>query len=88
VRRAVIFVPDTDPHDYTRCQEHCEHHGYRQVGLVREFAAGSDMLSHDQADVLVYARDEHLPPDRVPRIERAFDAEPSGTARQRRPRPL
>ena len=90
MRRAVIYVRDGDlAFYYTRCQQHCERQGYQEVGVVQSFEAGADMLKHDVADVLVYAREEDLPPDRVPRIERAFARnDPPGAARQRRPRQL
>lgn len=49
--------------------------GYRLVGVVRDnWAAVVKMIVTHQADVVVVATEEHLPPRRRPRVEAVANA--------------
>lgn len=91
--RAVIYLPDgPDLQRWQhRCMEHLEAHGYELVSVVIDDTGGarwasvSTLLLAGRADVVVIARRDHLPPDRLPRFEVAND-EPTLNLRQARPR--
>lgn len=68
---AVVFVltahllPDAD-----RCIRHCLSRGYHVVGIVKDNWAEAMRMLHDgRAEVLVVADEQHLDPERAPRIE-------------------
>ena len=69
--RAIIFVPpgEFDPHA-ARCMERCVRDGYTFTGLVRgEWDEVQRMLDAGEASVAIVSVEEHLPPNRKPRIE-------------------
>lgn len=67
---AIALVPDGPIDVYlNQCIAHCSHRGYAFVGLVRNWSAALDMLRPGLATVVVFARPEHLDPDREPRVE-------------------
>lgn len=68
---AVVFVltqhlmPDAD-----RCLRYCMANRYNVIGVVRDrWADAMAMLADGRASVLVVADDQHLDPNRQPRIE-------------------
>lgn len=73
--RAIIFVPDDAERDRWEkiCLDECDRRGYLVAALVHGGAEKwhdlRTMLTNGEADVLVVARKEHLPPDRIPRTE-------------------
>ena len=75
ITRAIIFVPDDAERERWEkiCLAECDRLGYRVVALVRggveKWGDLRRMLTSGEADVLVVARKEHLPPNRVPRTE-------------------
>lgn len=93
---AIVFVPTSHllP-DAEKGINHCLAHGYEMIGVVKDdWGKAMEYLHDGTADVLVVADDEHLDPDREPRIEvvnqRALPATPPRNAgpvprRQRRP---
>lgn len=72
------------------CATHVELHGYLLVSIVIDDAGGAkwasvrSLLDAGRVDVVVVAHRDHLPPDRLPRIEVAND-EPTLNLHQRRP---
>lgn len=73
--KAIIFVPDDGERATWEkmCLDHCDRHGHRVVSLivggVERWPDVLDMIRAQEADVIVVARPEHLPADRVPRTE-------------------
>jgi hypothetical protein len=72
------------------CGTHVEARGYELVSIVIDGADGAKwpdvltLLRGDRADVIVVARRDQLPKDRLPRIEVATE-EPTLQLRQRQP---
>ena len=75
--RAVIFVPSLDP-AHVRwvlvCGEFCSRRGYLITAVVGSWADTIAMVMERAADIVVTARRDHLPPDRLPRLEIAAEA--------------
>lgn len=87
--RAVIYLPPGVDRDrwLSRCLEHCERRRYLVVSIVQVESGWHDvhqMLTNDEADVVVVGRFAHLDPTRTPRIEEATDY--GDTPRTRRPK--
>jgi hypothetical protein len=90
--RALIYIPGGE--QMTRwqriCGQHVEARGYRLVSIVIDDAGGAKwpnvltLVRAGQADVIVVARRDQLPKDRLPRIEVATE-EPTLQLRQRQP---
>jgi hypothetical protein len=84
---AVILVPDAEQDRWlTRCMHHIEQCGYRLEAIVQRWEDAHQLVGAGQVQVVVVARPEHLPPQRVPRFEVAGEVGPAPTPRQRRPR--
>jgi acetyl-CoA acetyltransferase len=89
--RAVIYIPALveTARWLPLALLHCERQGYDVVALISSgFGAWSsvwEMLNSGEADVCVVGRYEHMPPDRMPRIEEAWDTGP-GPPGTRRPK--
>lgn len=69
--RAIVYVPcgEFDPHA-ARCMQYCQDRGYEFQGLVRgNWSAVQRLLSDGEASVVIVSTEEHLDPDRKPRIE-------------------
>lgn len=70
--RAVIFVPTEDP-AHARwvlvCGDHCRRRGYLLTAIVGDWADVAAMVKYEEVDIVVAARWDHLPPDRLPRLE-------------------
>lgn len=76
--RAIIFVPagQFDPHA-ARCMERVVRDGYEFNGLVRDdWNEVQRMLDAGEASVAIVSVEEHLPPNRKPRIEIVGNATP------------
>jgi len=90
--RAVIYLPAGEQMDRWRrtCALHVEARGYELVSIVIDEASGERwssiqaLLRDGRVDVIVVARRDQLPPDRLPRIEVASE-EPTLALRQRQP---
>jgi hypothetical protein len=68
--QAIALVPDGPLDVYlSQCIAHCAHRGYVFAGLARDWPAALDMLKAHLASVVVFARQEHLDPQREPRVE-------------------
>jgi hypothetical protein len=72
--RAIVFVPPVE-HMFMyadRCYEHAAARHYDVESFVMgNWRQAAEILKAGYAEVLLYARDEHLDPHRKPRIERA-----------------
>lgn len=85
---SIVFVPS----DQTArpwliiCAEHCARHGYHMVAVVSDWDDAWHMLRDGEAQVLVIGQRDHLPPDRLPRIEFVTDVPPDVPPELRRPR--
>lgn len=68
---AIAFVPagPIDPVYVSQCIAHCNHRGYTFAGLARDWPTAFKMIKAGLASVVVFARQEHVDPDREPRIE-------------------
>lgn len=84
--KAIIFVPrDTDAARWWKvCVEHCQDRGYNVVFIVARWEDVERIKNLHDIDVVVTARQDHLPPDRTPRDE-AVDQQ-AGPMRPRRRR--
>lgn len=67
----VVFVPQgpqagrwTDA-----CAEYCQEHDYRIVAVASTWPAVMQLIWGGGVQVVVTARQDHLPPDREPRLE-------------------
>jgi hypothetical protein len=70
VTRAIIFVPEGkfDPHA-SRCMEYCKRRGYEFQGIVSDWDAVDRMRAAGEIEVVLVSKEEHLDPNRKPRIE-------------------
>lgn len=68
---AVVLVPSEpiDPIFISQCIAHCAHRGYTVAGLARDWPTAWKMVRDGLASVVTVARQEHINPDRLPRIE-------------------
>lgn len=68
---AVIFVPVIPGADVfvLQCIAHVEARGYQLYAIARTWAQVNEVIHERLAQVVVMARREHMPPDRVPRFE-------------------
>lgn len=84
---AILFVPSGDHRWLDLCGQYAARRGYTVIAVVSDWADVQELAREHNA-VVVYARDEHLPPDRLPRVERALeDCDPAVVPpSQRRPR--
>jgi hypothetical protein len=101
---AVIFAQPADQMmvKVGICSQYCIEAGYEAIAIVRgAWDEAMDYIASGDADVIVAAEDDDLPPDRTPRIEvvthmrevmldthRHRSDGPADDARYRRPRPL
>lgn len=93
--RAVIYVIGnaSQARQERVCGAWCATQGYEVVGLVvDDCSAGRwrdtlGMLVSGEADIVVVADREYLPPTRLPRVEVVREADP-GIPRQRRPQTI
>jgi hypothetical protein len=81
--KAVIYLPTVDTGRWERiCLAWCEAKNYLVVGRIFETGDGTAhasmvaMLSSGEADIGVVGSLDHLPPDRVPRVEVAQQQHP------------
>lgn len=93
--RAVIYVPSANPDALARwsdeCLQHCDVLGYEVLGIVLgTWVDVTGLIFEGAADLVVVARWEHPPPDRLPRLEVAGGRWPARCPRPtaRRPRIL
>ena len=73
--KAVIFIPETDFETHAAtCLDYCAERGYEVAGIISgNWVAAAAMLRDGAAHILIVACDEHLDPDRRPRIEVVAD---------------
>lgn len=69
--RAIVFVPSTDYEIHTdRCMQYLKEQGYQFEGLIRgDWAKVLRMFADDGASIAIVATEEHLDPERKPRVE-------------------
>lgn len=73
--RAIIYVPNDVDRDRWEavCLKYCDRRGYEVVSLVvggpERWVHITQMLQAYEAEVVVVASQDHLPPNRTPRIE-------------------
>lgn len=91
--RAVIYVPAGRDADrwQRRCMHHVQRRGYELVAIVADEGDGAQwasvraLIDAGDVEIVVVAKEDHLPPDRLPRPEVAEEG-PAPTPSQRRPR--
>jgi hypothetical protein len=69
---AVIFIPLTDPSARQwamMCFSHCARSGYTPVAVVHRWCDILQMILAGARPVVVVAKRDHIPGDRLPRIE-------------------
>lgn len=69
--RAVVYVPsgDFDPHA-ARCTAYAQERGYDLVGIViDDWPAVQRMLAVGETSVVLVSEEQHLDPERKPRVE-------------------
>lgn len=69
---AVVFMPPGTPAAETlilQCITHVEEHGYELRSILDDWEQVVNVLHEGLAHVVVLARREHLPTERLPRIE-------------------
>jgi hypothetical protein len=69
---AVIFIPLTDPQARQwamMCFSHCARSGYTPVAVVHRWCDILPMILAGVRPVVVVARQDHIPCDRLPRVE-------------------
>lgn len=68
---SIIFVP-SHVSDYQRwvddCARHCNGEDHRVLAVVSGWADAFGYAADGRADLVVAARRDHLPPDRLPRL--------------------
>lgn len=83
VHEALIFIPYHN--DYARywmvaCWSYCMRHDYKPIAIVHDWADVVTYIMAGHLPVIVSARRDHLPCDRLPRFE-AVSEEPAVPAR-------
>lgn len=75
--RAVIICPNAAgrwrDHWLTLCVDYCAEHGYEVVGVTETWSSALRMREDDEAEIIVAAKREHLPPSPVPWLEIVAD---------------
>lgn len=95
--RAAIWRPDRDDADRWErlCVEWCDRHGAEIVAVVQAVGDGArqwrdvvQAIFDGQVDLVVAGRDDHLPPDRAPRVVIIIADPGPDHPQRRRPRRL
>jgi hypothetical protein len=87
--RAVLFIPP-DAHRWLEsCAQYAARHGYEVIAIVAAWA-DADHMAHQHDAVVVTGRRDHVPADRLPRLEVVLEESslpdpPAPTPTQRRP---
>jgi hypothetical protein len=92
--RAVLLIPAGDIDEAQRwahrdeCLEHCKRREYAVVGVAARWEDAAYVVLQREADIVVAARNDHFPADRVPRTEtpETAPADPGAPPRERRAR--
>lgn len=75
MHRAIIFVPPGS--EFTRwsniCAAYCLNRDYVVVAIATTWEAAMKCLMLGEATVAVVGKPDHLPPDRLPRMELVID---------------
>lgn len=72
--KSIVFIPDADSHRWMMaCAQYCAVRHYEIVAVVHAWADAIRMIQDGRATVLVTGRPDHLPPDRMPRVEFVAD---------------
>ena len=69
---AIMMLPVGVSVDSTyarHCLLHIERHGYELVGIVHDWDTAVAQMRANEADVVVFAREEHFGSDWTPRVE-------------------
>lgn len=87
---AVLFIPTGHGADrwLTVCAEYAARYRYEVAAIAHEWDSVVHMLTHGEAQVVVVARRDHLPPMRTPRMEIVTEVQTAPAAQRpsRRPR--
>lgn len=70
--QSIVFLPHNvnDAHRWVMaCAQYCAMRRYEVVAVVHTWADAIKIIREGRATVLVTGRHDHLPPDRVPRVE-------------------
>lgn len=89
---AVLLVPTGRGADVwlTVCADYAARHHYQVAAIASDWDGVMTVLRNEEAEVVVVARRDHLPPSRTPRLEivtepQSAPAAPSQRRPQRRP---
>lgn len=85
---AVLFVPCAGPAAarwLKVCGEFADRKGYKVVSIVKAWDDVVRMVHAGQATIVVVGRRDHLPENRMPRMEVVTETEPQLPPEQRRP---
>lgn len=76
--RCVLFIPTGPSAIRWRdvCAQYAHDHRYLIVAITSSWAAALAMLAAGEAAVAIIGRRDHLPPDRIPRVEVATEPHP------------
>jgi len=76
--RCVLFIPSGPSAIRWRdiCAKYANDQRYLIVAVTSTWAAALAMLTSGEAEVAVIGRRDHLPPDRIPRVEVATEPHP------------
>lgn len=83
---AVLFLPDSACGWLDTCAMYTARHGYQVVAVVHVWA-DAVRLARQHAAVVVAGRREHLPADRLPRLEIVVEEGDTATNKPIRQRP-
>lgn len=90
VLRCIIFIPSGP--EFARwsqiCAAYCLNHHYVVVAVTQVWSTAVEMMASGQVAVAVIAKRDHLPPERLPRLEVVAEEQadtPAVPPTQRRP---
>jgi hypothetical protein len=88
--QAILFIPHDAQRWLETCLEYCARHGYEVIAIASTWA-DADLMAHERDAVVVAGQRDHLPSDRLPRLEVVLEEAslpdpPPPAPTQRRPR--
>jgi len=86
---AIIYLPPIVAMDgqlAAHCLEHIARRGYRLVTVARDWALVDQLIRKNLAEVVVFAKQSHIDPDWLPRIEVVGEDTRDLCASRKRPR--
>jgi hypothetical protein len=86
--KAVILAPAGPEHDLwtAQCARFCADYGCEVIAVTPRWADAVAMIESRSADLIVVAKEEHLDPNRMPRLVVVEQAAPRQRGRRGNPR--